>query len=209
MGSSEIWPSDAGMFTEAAAGNLDSSALLALNPVSSDVSSGYSMFSDSDAGLSAFAMGSDGENTSNLVASCVGESNVDPSSGLDILMSRDSLDETWTSLAPATEENQCPSKQDPKPPPEPQLSIPSLLEYIDTDECPPLPDGRKRHALCCYDPDIVISPGNSVAKNCWRCKCFLFSFNKFDPKNPTIIHMETHASLKLGSGIFRNTFLGL
>lgn len=168
MDFSDMWPSDRELFTEPAA-NLDSSAFLSLNPASSDAASEYSMFSDSGADLSAFTMDSDAENTNNLIASCVGDSNVDPSSGLDMLKSRDSLDQIWTSLKPSTDQKLCPADRDPKPPPEPSLKIPPLDEYADTEECPPLPDGRKRQPLCCYDPDVTTPSGESVSKNCWRC----------------------------------------
>ena len=167
-GLSDIWPSDGGLFTEPAA-NLDSSAFLNLNPISSDAGYDYSMFSDSDADISTSAIDWDEEKTSNLDTFCVGDSNVDPPSDLDILMSRDSLDQIWTSFGPSTEQKLCPANRDPQPPPQAPLQIPSLDQYDVTEECPPLPDGRKRHALCCYDPDVHTPSGDVVAKNCWRC----------------------------------------
>ena len=153
----DLWPSDGGFFTEPTA-TLESSY-------------DYSMFSDSDANLSGFAMDSDGENMRNLVTSCVDESNIDPFSGLDILKPRDSLAQMWTTLEPSTEQKLCPANRDPQPPPEiPPLMLPFLNDYADTEECPPLPDGRKRQALCCYDPDVQTPNGDSVSKNCWRCQ---------------------------------------
>lgn len=168
VGFSDIWPSDGGLFTEPAA-SLDSSVFLSLNPVPSDAGYDYYMFADSDTDISASVMDSDEENTSNLDPSCVGDSNVDPPSDLDILRSRDSLDQTWTSLEPSPEQKLCPANREPKPPPQTPLQLPSLDQYDVTEECPPLPDGRKRHALCCYDPDMREASGDVVAKNCWRC----------------------------------------
>lgn len=167
-GFSDIWPSDGGLFTEPAA-NPDSSVFLTLNPVSSDVGYDYYMFPDSDAESSSFAIDSGEEITSNLDASCVGNSNVDQASTLDIIKSRDLLDQTWTSLEPSTNQKLCPADRDSKPPPQTPLQLPSLQQYTDAEECPPLPDGRKRQALCCYDPDVKTPSGDVVSKNCWRC----------------------------------------
>ena len=165
---SDIWPSDGGFFTEPPAG-LDSSVFLAFNPVSSDDGYDDSMFSDSDTDISASVPDSDEENPSNLDGACVSDSDVDLPSNLDILMSRDSLDHTWTSFEPSTEEKVCPANREPQPPPQTPLQLPTLEQYDVTEECPPLPDGRKRHALCCYDPDIRQPSGDVIAKNCWRC----------------------------------------
>lgn len=174
-GLSDIWASDGGLYNEPAA-NLDSSAFLSLNPVSSDAWYDYSMVSDSDADISTFAIPSDEENTSNLDTFCVGDSNVDPPSDLDILMSRDSLDQIWTSFGPSTEPKLCPANRDPQPPPQAPLHIPSPEQFDIAEECPPLPDGRRRHALCCYDPDVPTPSGDVVAKNCWRCQYIIISF---------------------------------
>lgn len=182
---SDMWASDGDFFSDPAA-NLDSSVLSVLDPVSSNSGYDYSMFSDSDADLSsAFALDSDGENTSNLVASCVGDSNVDPSSGFDILKSRDLLeDQTWTSLDPSTEQKICPGNPKPNPPPEPPLKIPSLFDFLtNKQECPPLPDGRKRQPLCCYDPDMVTPTGVTISKNCWRCQYIIIIFTFISEKS--------------------------
>lgn len=165
---SDIWPSDGGLFTEPPA-SLDPSVFMAFNPVSSDVGSDYSMFSDSDADISASVLDSDEENTSNLDVACVSDSDVDSPSNMDLLMSRDALDQTWTSLKPSTQQKVCPANREPQPPPQVPLQLPTLDQYDVTEECPPLPDGRERHALCCYDPDVREPSGAVVAKNCWRC----------------------------------------
>lgn len=172
-GSLDLWQSDGDSLTEAPL-NDDSLTLPSLNSIFSDAPSDYSLFSDGDAISAAFQTGSDGEATDSLVASCLGVSNVDSSSDLDILISRDSLTDTWTSLRPATEENQCidPLNRNRQPSPQPELRIPSLEDDFDSVECPPLPDGRKRQPLCCYKEDIEVSPGVHVAQGCWNCEYF-------------------------------------
>lgn len=171
LGSLDLWQSDGGSLNQAPI-NEEYLPLLSLTSVFSDAASDYSLFSDGDAISGAFPTGVDGEVTDSLVASCLGTSNIDSSSDLDILISRDSLSNIFTSLGPATEENQCrdPSNQTPKPPSQPELRIPSLLQEFDSVECPPLPDGRKRQPLCCYKPDLEVSPGIQIAQGCWSCE---------------------------------------
>lgn len=123
-----------------------------------------------------FPVSSDGDTRNNLVTSCLSEINLDPPTALDILRPRDSLDGAWTSLSPQTENGgqKCanPYNQAPKPPPpssQPELRLPSLLEDLDFEKCPPLPDGTKRQALCCYGPDIKTGGKIWIAQTCWSC----------------------------------------
>lgn len=210
MDFSDMWSSDGGLFAEPAA-SLDSSVFLALNPVSSDAGWDYSMFSDGDGDISASVLDSDEANASNIDVSCISDSDVGSPSDLDILKSRDSLDETWTSFEPSTEKKVCPINREPQPPQQSPLQLPSLDQYDVTDECPPLPDGRQRHALCCYDPDVREPSGDIVAKNCWRCQYIIIPFKLFYfLKRNLMIHcIKTYRPVNLYSEILRRSYLGL
>ena len=187
---SEISPSDTDLlFTEAPSNDIIDSSLSPSNTFPDDATD-YSMFSDNnndDVNPAAFLAGSTGDivGNNNLIASCLGESNnVNSLLGDDsanILRSREDYSPDDNTNWITMEGTQCSvnnrNPQQPPPPPEPQLRTPSLLEeYFDTPECPPLPDGRRRQPLCCYSPDVEVSPGTYVAEFCWRRQLFSITY---------------------------------